>query len=622
MCGIAGVFGKYDERATDRMVGAQAHRGPDDRGIWGDPGIPVSLGHNRLSIIDTSSSGHQPMSYAGGKLWITYNGEIYNYRELRGELEKSGYEFRSNSDTEVILAAYHRWGTECVERFRGMFAFALVDREPEDGAPEMILARDRLGIKPLLYCEDSSALWFASELKGLLASGRVERTIDPDSLLDYLAVGSVFQPRTIINGVKSLPPGHWMEVSKTGRKTVKYWDLHRNTETLRRELGGVDFEDAHRRLSVLLQEAARYSMVSDVPVGAFLSGGIDSTSVVGYMRDAGGEKIRTFAVGFEDTHRNMDERVFSRIASRHLGCDHDEVVVRGDEIPGIFQSIVRDIDQPSIDGTNTWIVSRAAGQAVKVAVSGLGGDELFAGYPHFKWLAEDAEKLPNGCTPARSAVELLHRIRPNHRSLRLLFTLAKPAERLAMLRRITANHEFRASILPKWRDGFENRLSSRYEEIQPDADEVQRTSLAEINGYLLSTLLRDSDVMSMAHGLEIRPMLLDHPLVEFAYALPAIHKLNGSNKKVLVRAAREYLPHRVRNREKMGFELPFAGWMAGPLATYFESLINKDEAKGIFTPAHLRRLSGRLRRKAPPRALWAWGILIAWMEENRIELQR
>ena len=241
MCGIAGVYGLIDEVAVGRMIDAQIHRGPDDRGIWSDPGIPVTLGHCRLSIIDTSPAGHQPMSYADGRLWITYNGELYNFKELRAELEWHGCRFRSNSDTEVILAAYAQWGTNCVKRFRGMFAFVLIDRRPPSGAPDVLLVRDRLGIKPLLYFENKSAIWFASELRSLLASGHLDKLIDAEALLDYLAVGAVFQPRTMISGVGALPAGHWMEVRGRDRKLVKYWDLHEDTAGLREELKGISF---------------------------------------------------------------------------------------------------------------------------------------------------------------------------------------------------------------------------------------------------------------------------------------------------------------------------------------------------------------------------------------------
>lgn len=622
MCGIAGCYGLCDRESINRMVEAQARRGPDDRGVWHDPDVPAAFGHNRLSIIDTTPGGHQPMSYANGRFWITYNGEVYNYLELRKELESHGFGFQSNSDTEVILASYAKWGPDCVKRFRGMFAFALADKCPETGAPRMLLARDRLGIKPLLYFENGREIWFASELKALLATGHVARTIDPDALPEYLATGSVFQPRTIVKGVRALPPGHWMEVTENGRHLVRYWNIHQATETLRTDLGGIGFRDARERLSVLLRDAAHYNMVADVPVGAFLSGGIDSTAVVGFMGQAGGGTIKTFSVGFEDAHGHMDERIYAGIASRHLNCDHREIVVRNDDAPEIFENVVRDIDQPSLDGTNTWIVSRAAGKFVKVALSGLGGDELFAGYPHFDWFVRDGAAFPKGLPIMEEILGRLHQIRPHHRLARWRFASAGPAGRIAMLRRLLADHEFTSAIRPEWQKQARQRLLNQAKtRLVEHADPVQKMSYAEISGYLVSTLLRDSDVMSMAHGLEVRPMLLDHPLVEFAYALPPIHKLGGSeNKKVFIRAAEEHLPGPLRNRKKMGFEMPFSGWMAGKLKPRFAQLLETGPAKTIFTAAYRNRVKNMLTHDRPPRPLWAWGILIEWMRENRCGL--
>ena len=622
MCGIAGVYGALDEAVVGRMIDVQIHRGPDGRGIWSDPDIPATFGHCRLSIIDISLAGHQPMSYADGRLWITYNGEIYNFKELRTDLVGKGYQFTSNSDTEVILAAYCEWGPNCVKKLRGMFAFALIDKRPPNGGPDFILARDRLGIKPLIYLDNKSEIWFASELKGLLASGRVNRQLDAEALLDYLAVGAVFQPRTIITDVNTLLAGHWMEIRGGQRKLVKYWDLHEETSGLRIELKKISFYEATQRLKFLLREAAQYNMVADVPIGAFLSGGIDSTTVVGLMGQASGSRIKTFSVGFEDGHQAMDERAYARIAAQHLGCELQEVVVNSRQAAEIFAKVITDIDQPSIDGVNTWLVSRAAGHSVKVAVSGLGGDELFAGYGHFRWLAKDTEFSFDRLSIISNILEKLHKLRPNSITLRLLFKLAAPAQRLAMLRRVLDNFEFEDAVVPEWRESFRQRLAGRHKRwLIEDMDRVQKTSYAEINGYLQSTLLRDSDVMSMAHGLEIRPMLLDHPLVEFVYALPSAYKLtDAETKKIFIEAMVEYLPKELRTRPKMGFELPFTGWMAKDLRQRFEGLLNSPAARKIFQSAYLKGLSCMLNQGKPPRALWAWGVLLSWIEENKIQL--
>ncbi|MEW6088396.1 MAG: asparagine synthase (glutamine-hydrolyzing) [bacterium] len=622
MCGIAGIYGVSDEATVGRMINVQSHRGPDGSGIWNNQEIPVTLGHCRLSIIDLSPEGHQPMSYANGRLWIAFNGEIYNFKELRSELEALGCRFYSNSDTEVILAAYLKWGRDSFKRLRGMFAFALVDRYPSPGCPELILVRDRLGIKPLLYYENASQLFFASELRGLLENGWINREIDPDALLDYLAVGAVFQPKTIIKGIKAIPAGHWMEVCKNKKRFVKYWDLHEETAELRKELRNVCFHEASERLKIFLQDAARYNLVSDVPVGAFLSGGIDSTAVVGLMSAVSGRKIKTFSVGFENTHSAIDERKYARIAADYLKSEHEEIVITSNDASKIFEKIVTAIDQPSIDGTNTWIISHASRYYVKVCVSGLGGDELFAGYTHFRWLAEDKKLISNPNPIIYNLLEKTHKLRPNFITLRLLFKLASSVERLTMLRRILENFEFEDAVQPEWCKSFRKRLVEGQEKLlMADADEVQQTSYAEMKGYLLSTLLRDGDVMSMAHGLEVRPMLLDHPLVEFAYALPAAHKLSDiETKKIFINAVAEFLPEKLRDRPKMGFELPFISWMKGDLKPCFEELLNSESAKKIFRPVYLRSLYSMLRKDRPPRSLWAWGILLSWLEKKRIKL--
>lgn len=622
MCGIAGVYGVCDEGIVKRMVSTQIHRGPDSRGIWSDQAALVTLGHCRLSIIDPTSSGHQPMSYSEERFWITYNGEIYNYQEIRNELEELGHHFSSNSDTEVVLGSYAQWGPSCVKRFRGMFAFALFDKQPPNGAPNFVLARDRLGIKPLLYFVVNSEIWFASEVRALLASHRINRQIHAEGLLDYFAVGAVFQPGSIIKDVHTIPAGHWLEVHGKKRQLVKYWDLHKETRVQREELKDISFHDACDCLKGHLLDAARYNMVADVPVGAFLSGGIDSTSVVGLLRDATGNRIQTFSVGFEDAMQAMDERKYARKAAEYLGSEHEEIVITSAEAADIFDMVVSSIDQPSIDGTNTWIVSRATRGTVKVAVSGLGGDELFAGYEHFKWLSKNTSVLPWGGAAVCRLVKTLHHLRPNSITEGIIFRYATFSERLAMLRRLLTDLELEKTILPKWCDDFQRHLLNRQERwVLMDADTIQRTSYAELNGYLLSTLLRDGDIMSMAHGLEVRPMLLDHPLVEFSYALPSAHKINSRGaKQVLEESMSQYLPMEIRTRSKMGFELPFEHWMANDLKERFDYLLTGRSAKEIFQTSYLNRVRDALHRGRPPRALWAWGILLAWIEKLNVQL--
>ena len=622
MCGIAGIYGAVDEVTVGKMISAQIHRGPDGRGVWSNPEIPVTLGHCRLSIIELSAEGHQPMSYANERFWITFNGEIYNFKELRSELEKLGCKFRSNSDTEVILAAYLKWGRDCIKRLRGMFAFALVDRDPPPGYPDLLLVRDRFGIKPLLYFEQGSKLYFASELRALLESEQIDRRMDPDALLDFLAVGSVLQPSTIIKGVKAIPSGHCMEVFKNEKRLIKYWDLHENTKELRKELQNISFIEASERLRKLLCEATTYNLVSDVPVGAFLSGGIDSTAVVGLMGSVNGNKIKTFSVGFDNTQKAIDERGYACIASNYLETEHEDVIITSNDAIETFEKVVASIDQPSIDGTNTWVVSRASRHSVKVALSGLGGDEIFAGYPHFYKFAEDSDSFFSGSKVLKKTIEKIHGIRPNFITLRLLSKCSTQLERFTSLRRVLEDFEFKNAVTPKWHNNFRERISNRYKKyLLNDGDIVQQTSYFEINTYLQNTLLRDVDIMSMAHGLEVRPVLLDHLLVEFVYSLPTHLKLTkDQSKKIFIDSVSEYIPAELQKRKKMGFEMPFVEWMAGPLKSKFNALLKSKTSLKLFNSSFINAQIRKLNKGKPTGNLWALGILIAWIEENNISL--
>jgi asparagine synthase (glutamine-hydrolysing) len=603
------------------MVAALAHRGPDDRGTWISPEHGVALGHTRLSIIDLSGAGHQPMGDADGRLWIVFNGEIYNFLELRRELEARGRRFRTRTDTEVVLAAFAEWGPECVEHLVGMFAFAVVDTRPPDGAPELVLARDRLGIKPLLYAWDGPHLWFASELKALVASGRVPKILDPDALVDFFAVGSIFQPRTIYRDVSALPPGTRLEIRRGAARIVQYWDLHEATREMRRELRGVDAGEAAAKGRALVQEATRYHLVADVPVGAFLSGGLDSTTVVGFMTRATSVPVKTFSVGFERRFHRIDERHFARTVARHLGTDHEEIVISVEDARDLLPQIIRSIDQPSLDGTNTWLVSRAARTKVKVSLSGLGGDELLAGYPHFDVLRE-LHAVPAGSAWLGALAERLLRIRWSPHLLRAMFRAAPPAGRLSLLRRLLSNRAIRKNTLLPGREEAPRHLMGVHGAwLRDDADPIQRTSYDEVRGYLLSTLLRDCDAVSMAHGLEVRPVLLHHPLVEYLYALPdRLKPTSGSPKPLLSEIASEFLPAEIRNRSKAGFELPLGEWLVGPASEQVDALLAGRVAARLIAPRYRAELRRRLRAGSAPRALWAWAVLLGFIEDNDASL--
>ncbi len=389
MCGICGVWGADKDFAVEAMTRAMNHRGPDDNGVYRDS--TVSLGMARLAIIDVTEGGHQPMKNPEGTVWIVYNGEAYNFKSERKHLEEKGYSFNSSSDTEVVLRMYEYYGDDFLLRLRGMFALAIYDRRRGAGRERLLLARDQLGIKPLLYAEAGEKLVFASELKALLASRLVEPEIDPDGLRLLLTYGSVYQPRTIIRGIQMLPPAHRMIVENGRKRIERYWSLGANRQI---EFGALPYEKLVSEVTGALNDSVALQMVSDVPLGAFLSGGIDSSLLVAMMARQVSHKIKTFSVGFESEGALMDESDEAERTARFIGTDHYKVLVRGADVRDHIKHIAWSLDQPSVDGVNTYFVSRAARRDVTVAISGNGGDELFAGYPWFIFMALDQRRNP------------------------------------------------------------------------------------------------------------------------------------------------------------------------------------------------------------------------------------
>src|SRR3990170_2804954 len=540
MCGICGVIGETrGEVAGSRvrsMLAGLVHRGPDDEGVLAKPG--AVLGMRRLSIIDLAG-GHQPVFNEDGTVGVVFNGEIYNFPHLRASLESRGHRFRTHSDTEVLVHAYEEWGERCLTHLRGMFAFALWDGRAGSGPGEsrVLLARDRLGIKPLYYAEADGALLFASEVRALLASGAVARRLARESIEAYLLFGSVVEPMTLVQGVFSLPPGHALMVScrdAQKRKVAAYWDLAEAARGLRKSDLPKTLPEAAKAARPLLEEAVRSHLVSDVPLGLFLSSGIDSTALAALAsRERSG--LHTFTIVFPE--QEFSEAEIARRTAERFATEHRELMVSGEQMLAQLPQAVGALDQPSMDGINTYFVSWAARQAgLKVALSGLGGDELFGGYTTFRWLprvaalAALARCLPAG--PRRAMSEALVAVGRNGRRsartdalrkfaaiwsgpgslphpyffTRLLFTAQQ-------LRHLLSGRKTGAPSL--WHAWLEQAAGGA-RELGGDA----AVSLLEMRTYMVNTLLRDTDAMSMFHSLEVRVPLLDHPLVEFVTALP------------------------------------------------------------------------------------------------------
>lgn len=634
MCGISGAFTIGESSrvsvtgTVQAMTRAMNHRGPDDEGFFFDS--RVGLGARRLAIIDLSG-GKQPMTNEDGSIVVVYNGEIYNFQDLRRELVQLGHRFRTDSDTEVIVHAYEEWGRACVHRLRGMFAFAIYDRR----TTLLFLARDRLGIKPLYYYHHDGVFLFASEVRALLAGGLIPRRLNPVGLWEYLAYQSVPAPRTLIDGVQMLPPGHWLALDARGAATSgRYWDL---LESASSEALAASPDEARARVRKLLRESVALHLVSDVPVATFLSGGIDSSAVVGLMREVGEQRPRTFSVVFEE--RAYDEARYARQVAERFDTDHTEVLLKESDLLEQLSEALAAMDHPSGDAVNTYVVSKVVhGAGIKVALSGLGGDELFAGYPSFDRLGRAAGWLrlwgraPNAARRlAGNAVRAV--CKPSIRTEKVAALMASggtTAVAFPLLREVFSPSLRRLLLTERWcarAEGYPDPYAVLLHEAfatAPAAGTLSRISYAEARTYMHDVLLRDTDQMSMANSLEVRVPLLDHVLVEYVTGLPDVHKQpNGTPKRLLVESLDGMLPGDIVRRPKQGFVLPFDRWMRGALRSFCEHRLGPQRLsnRGIFRPSTLRQLwqdflSGR--GSAPWSHLWLLVALEEWLERNGI----
>ncbi len=618
MCGIAGFLdprGSSDRASLAAlalgMARAIVHRGPDDEGAWADADAGIALSHRRLSIVDLSPEGHQPMTSASGRYAIVYNGEIYNFAAIRAELDTAGppAHWRGHSDTEVMLAAFERFGIDgALQRFNGMFAFALWDRQ----ARTLHLARDRMGEKPLYYGDVAGRFAFGSELKALRALPGFDRPVDREALALYLRFGYVPAPRSIHAGIAKLEPGTCAEVRvRAGRvetTTRRYWDLDQVARAgLAAPFRG-DANEARAELARRLGHSVGLRMVADVPVGAFLSGGVDSSLVVATMQQLSSRPVRTFTIGFDDPA--YDEAPFAREVARHLGTDHTEVYVTGREALAVVPMLPAMYDEPFADASQvpTFLVSRIARAAVTVSLSGDAGDELFAGYERYVRSAQLA-RLPaalrrvggallRAAAPARAGVlaEVAQKALPR----RLRF--AHAAEKLAKLAPVLAAGDARAlyeGLVTQWRgedvpaiahaDVAASGLLSQIGD--PAMDYASWMMLADMHTYLPDDILAKVDRAAMAVSLETRVPLLDHDLVAWAWSLPLDLKLREGRGKFLLRALLdERVPRALIDRPKRGFAVPLAAWLRGPLRDWAEHLLEPGRlaAQGFLDVARVR----------------------------------
>ena len=600
MCGITGIFDTQGASEISRVLlegmnETQFHRGPDEGGLHLEPG--VGLGHRRLSIIDLST-GQQPLFNEDGSVVVVFNGEIYNFQELVPELEALGHTFRTHSDTEVIVHAWEAWGTACVTRFRGMFAFALWDRAQQT----LFVARDRFGVKPLYYAFlDGGEFVFGSELKSLLAHPALPRDIDPLAVEEYFAYGYVPEPRTIFRRVEKLPPGFTLTLMRGQPSALprQYWDMPFAPVAV------TDEADAANELVARMQESIRLRMIADVPLGAFLSGGVDSSAVVAMMATQSETPVNTCSIGFDDPA--FDEVGYAQqVADRYRTRHHVETVAADDF--SLVGQLAQVYDEPYADSSAlpTYRVCELARKHVKVALSGDGGDEHFAGYRRYRWFRYE-ERM-------RMALPLALR-RPLFGALGSLYPKADWAPKVfrakttfeALARDTVAGYFHGVSLLsdaqrralfsPAFRrelQGYQAvEVLRRHAEVAPTDDPLSLVQYLDIKTYLVGDILTKVDRASMAHALEVREPLLDHELMGWVSGLPVGLKLNGNEGKYLLKRALEpYLPHDVLYRRKMGFSVPLAAWFRGPLAATIRGVVLGERlaSTGLFNQAYLREV--------------------------------
>ena len=579
MCGINGVYNHQSltdvENKVKQMNSLTKHRGPDFTDIYLDS--TVCLGHNRLAIIDLDSKSNQPFISNDENLVLVYNGEIYNFLELKKQLSKS-YKFKTESDTEIIIAAYNTWGIEMVYKFNGMFSFALWDKTKE----ELFLCRDRFGIKPLYYLEINQSIIFSSSLKAVNSLYAKDLNVKEDDLLDFIQYGTVHQPNTILERVKSVPRASFLKISNQETKIFEYWNLFENTFLSK------PVKEPLKNVEKLILESVENRLISDVPYGIFLSGGIDSSILVAAASKVSNQNTNTFSVVFKE--KGFDERKFSRMMASKYKTNHFELELNPDDILHQIEEPFKFMDHPSVDGINTFFISKQVHQkGFKMALSGAGSDELFAGYPVFKqvfelenkkWLYSFPPQLRNlfGKLLIRQKQSLKSKKMAEILNLKLLqlpyfYPIFRKIFTIDAISKLTDIRNISYENYPyKW--GLSEIDSKKRGSSYPL---ISKISALEIETYLQNVLLRDADQMGMANSLEIRVPFLDHNLVEYVLSLPNELKFPSYPKKLLIDSTNGWIPNEIIYRKKMGFVLPWENWMKNELRFFCEeSILNLD----------------------------------------------
>ena len=633
MCGIIGIVTTKSRveiaEALQRGNRALAHRGPDDEGFEfltpADDELTAAFGQRRLAVLDLSAAGHQPMCDAATGNWITYNGEVFNFSDVRQALAARGHRFQSNSDTEVLLKGLSYSGTDAIAAWRGMFALGFWQAAER----RLTLIRDRLGIKPLYYFYDGQSFVFASEVRALLATGLVPRRLSRVAVESYLSYGSVQQPLTIIENVYALLPGHTLTLADGQIATKAYWQLQPAAD---KQLANE--AEVTEELRALLLEVTRLRLVADVPVGVFLSGGIDSSALVSLMRRATTGAIKSFSVAFDK--REFDESVYAERIARQFHTEHHTVTLSESELLTKLPRALAALDQPAVDGFNSYLVSEAVAQAgLKVALSGAGGDEVFAGYSFFRNVAQTeryrqkARQLPAALRRAAAAAigavapssrgrklsSLLRSEHLNEHSVQLqrrLFTREQQQQLLSVNGYAADVYQRDNTLLTAW--------TQRQSVLSSSGDAINQASVLELGGYLSNTLLRDTDAMSMAHSLEVRLPLIDHRLVEFMLSVPGHLKVRANEPKRLLVNAIGDLPREIVHRPKRGFELPFKHWLRHELRAEIAREFSETPLKHLLQLPALTELWRDFQaERLTWSRVWSLYVLSRWAALNQIQ---
>jgi len=623
MCGINGVYNhqslKDVENKVKQMNSLTKHRGPDFTDVYLDS--TVCLGHNRLAIIDLDSKSNQPFISNDENLVLAYNGEIYNFLELKKQLSKS-YKFKTESDTEIIIAAYHLWGINMVAKFNGMFSFALWDKKNE----QFFLCRDRLGIKPLYYSEYQESIIFSSSIKAINQYYLNKTSINKDDFVDFLRFGTVHSPNTFLNEIKSLERASYLIASNEETKIVEYWNLFSGSSLINKE-------EPKIKIKKLLLDSVEKRMMSDVPFGVFLSGGIDSSILVAAASKVSTKNINTFSIVFKE--KSFDERKYSRIMASNYKTNHFELELTPEDILHQIEEPFKFMDHPSVDGINTYFISKQVHKkGYKMAISGAGADELFSGYPVFKNSVELSNKKWLFSFPPqirKLASKLLYLYKPNLQSEKigeiLNLKLLELSNFYPIFRKIFSD----SSIMNLSNQSF--RLKSPYSFLWAENELsfkkrghktsfLNKVSSLEIETYLQNVLLRDADQMGMANSLEIRVPFLDHNLVEYVLSLSDKFKYPEYPKKLLVDSTKGWIPNEIINRKKMGFVFPWEKWMRNELKTFCEESINSLEYISFFEMNHVNTLwVNFLKNKSQVHWLQIWSLVVLgkWIANNSIK---